>query len=77
MLPETFVVDTCFPNDPSFATRDRVSAIMNRNIFWKLLPVRQNWETLEKHVSAADVLGNMFPRFAGGFTAKFPTKINL
>ena len=31
----------------------------------KHIPVWKNWETLGKHVSAANVSGNMFPRFAG------------
>ena len=71
MLPETFPADACFPNVPQFfQKRNSVSGSKKRflqgskNNFFLLetmFLVWQNWETLGKHVSAANVSGNMFP----------------
>ena len=64
MLQETFAVDTYFPNQMfrRFATREYVSAVKQRHILLleTMLPVWHNWEfeTLGKHMSAANVSGN-------------------
>ena len=68
MLPETFAADACFSNVPSFATRETMfpEAVKHKNILLleTMFPMQQNWETLGKHVSASNVSGNMFRRFA-------------
>ena len=65
-LPETFAAETCLPDAYSFATRGYISARKAETYFATGNSVSRvaNLGNIGQHVSATNVSGSMFPRFA-------------
>ena len=76
MLSETFAADTCFPfaGEKQCFRKHKTILKQKHVLLLEIFPVWQNWETVGKHVSAANVSDIMFPHFQG-FTQKRETKV--
>ena len=73
LLPEAFAANTPFLDVSQFchtgniaSVSKNVSAVKQKHILLleTVICLWQKWETLRKHVSAENVFGNLFPRFA-------------